>query len=95
MGKVILVVPEAPVPATAVAAEGRKAGASGLRLGVLDNSKGNADYLLKFIIEGVKAAVPVASVVSLRKDSVSLPAGGAILDQLAAEADFVVSAMAD
>jgi hypothetical protein len=39
--------------------------------------------------------VPVASVVSLRKDSVSLPAPGAILDQLAAEADFVVSAMAD
>jgi hypothetical protein len=95
MGKVILVVPEAPLPATAVAAEGRKAGKSGLRLGVLDNSKGNADYLLRFIIEGVKAAVPVASVVSLRKDSVSLPAPGAILDQLAAEADFVVSAMAD
>ena len=94
-GKVILVVPEAPAPAATVAAESRKAGASGLRLGVLDNSKGNADYLLKFIVEGVKAAVPVASVVSLRKDSVSLPAPGAILDQLAAEADFVVSAMAD
>lgn len=95
MGKVILVVPEAPVPATTVAAESRKAGASGLRLGVLDNSKGNADYLLKFIVEGVKSAVPVASVVSLRKDSVSLPAPGAILDQLSAEADFVFSAMAD
>jgi len=95
MGKVILVVPEAPVSATGVAAESRKAGKSGLRLGVLDNSKGNADYLLKFIVEGVTAAVPVASVVSLRKDSVSLPAPGAILDQLAAEADFVVSAMAD
>lgn len=95
MGKVILVVPEAPAPATTVAAVSRKAGKSGLRLGVLDNSKGNADYLLKFIVEGVKAAVPVASVVSLRKDSVSLPAPGAILDQLSAKADFVVSAMAD
>jgi len=95
MGKVILVVPEAPVPAAGVAAESRKAGRSALRLGVLDNSKGNADYLLKFIVEAVKAAVPVASVVSLRKDSVSLPAAGAILDQLAAEADIVVSAMAD
>jgi hypothetical protein len=94
-GKVILVVPEAPVPAAAVAAGSRKAGASGPRLGVLDNSKGNADYLLKFIVEGVTAAVPVASVVSLRKDNVSLPAPGAILDQLAAESDFVVSAMAD
>jgi hypothetical protein len=95
MGKVILVVPEAPAPAAAAAVESRKASKGGLRLGVLDNSKGNADYLLKFIVEAVKAAVPVASVVSLRKDSVSLPAPGAILDQLAADADFVVSAMAD
>ena len=95
MSKVLLVVPEAPVPAATAAAESRKAGKSGLRLGVLDNSKGNADHLLRFIVEGVKAAVPVASVASLRKDSVSLPAPGSILEQLAAEADFVVSAMAD
>jgi len=95
MGKVILVVPEAPVSAAGVAVESRKAGKSALRLGVLDNSKGNADYLLKFIVEGVTAAVPVASVVSLRKGNNSLPAPGGILDQLAAEADIVVSAMAD
>jgi hypothetical protein len=95
MGKVLLVVPEAPAPAAAAAAESRKAGKSALRLGVLDNSKGNADHLLRFIVEGVKAAMPVASVVSLRKESVSLPAPGPILDRLAAEADFVVSAMAD
>jgi uncharacterized protein YhfF len=95
MSKIVLVVPEAPAPAQAVAAESRKAGKSGLRLGVLDNSKGNADHLLRFIVEGVKAAVPVASVASLRKESVSLPAPGAILERLAAEADFVVTAMAD
>ena len=93
--KVTLVVPEAPVPASAVAAESRKAAKSGLRLGILDNSKGNADHLLRFIVEGVKAAMPVASVVSLRKGSNSQPAPGGILDQLTAEADFVVSAMAD
>ena len=63
MGKVTLVIPEAPVPEAAVTAASRKAGKGGLRLGVLDNSKGNADYLLNFIIEGVKAALPVASVV--------------------------------
>jgi len=95
MSKVLLVVPEAPTPAATVAPEGRKTGGSGLRFGVLDNSKGNADHLLRFIVEGVRAAVPVASVVSLRKDSVSLPAPGPILDQLAAKSDFVVSAMAD
>jgi len=95
MSKVLLVVPEAPVPEAAAAAESRKSDGRGLRFGVLDNSKGNADHLLRFITEGVRAAVPVASVVSLRKDSVSLPAPGPILDQLAAQADFVVTAMAD
>ena len=95
MAKVTLVVPEAPVAEAAVTAELRKSGKSGLRLGVLDNSKGNADHLLKFIIDGIKAQVPVASVVSLRKGSVSLPAPNDILDRLAAEADVVVSAMGD
>jgi hypothetical protein len=94
-GKVKLVVPEAPVPATAAAKAQRKLAQGGLRLGILDNSKGNADHLLKFIVDGVKAQVPVASVVMLRKDSVSLPAPNNMLDQLTAEADFVFSAMAD
>ena len=94
-GKVVLVVPEAPEPEAAVTTGKRKAGSSGLRLGVLDNSKGNADHLLRFIVDGVKAALPVASVVMTRKGSVSLPAPGEVLDQLAREADFVVSAMAD
>ena len=94
-GKLKLVVPEAPVPATAQAQDQRKFAAGGLRLGILDNSKGNADHLLRFIVDGVKAQVPVASVVSLRKGSVSLPAPADILDRLAAETDLVISAMAD
>ena len=93
--KVLLVVPEAPVPEAMVTAGSRKAGMSGLRLGILDNSKGNADHLLRFIVEGVKAVFPVASVLTARKSSFSLPAPGAILDHLAAEADIIVSAMAD
>jgi hypothetical protein len=95
MARITLVVPEAPVAAAAAAGERRRAGGSGLRLGILDNSKGNADHLLRFIVEGVKAARPVASVVMTRKGSVSLPAPAEVLDQLTREADFVVSAMAD
>lgn len=95
MRTVVLVVPEAPAPATQALVEERLIAGKGIRLGVLDNSKGNADYLLNFIIESVKAQVPVASVVTLRKSSVSLPAPGEILDRLAEEADVVVSAMAD
>jgi len=89
------VVPEAPLEEAAKLEAKRSLGAGGIRLGVLDNSKGNADHLLRFIVEGVKAALPVASVVMTRKGSVSLPAPGEVLDQLTREADFVVSAMAD
>ena len=92
---ILLVVPEAPAPESSAPMAERQIAKAGLRLGVLDNSKGNADHLLKFLVEGVLAALPIASVVSLRKDSVSLPAPAGILDQLAAEADCVVSAMAD
>jgi hypothetical protein len=93
--KVLLVVPEAPAPASTASIDERRIGEHGVRLGVLDNSKGNADHLLRFIIESVKQNVRVASVVSLRKSSVSLPAPAEILDTLATEADVVVSAMAD
>jgi hypothetical protein len=93
--KVTLVVPEAPTLASGALAAQRKIEKRGVRLGVLDNSKGNADHLLAMVVGGVRAALPVASVVSLRKDVVSLPAPKAILDRLTAEADFVVSAMAD
>ena len=92
---VTLVVPEAPTPASGVLVAQRRIEKRGIRLGVLDNSKGNADHLLAMVVEGVRAALPIASVVSLRKDVVSLPAPKAILDRLTADADFVVSAMAD
>ncbi len=93
--KIRLVVPEAPSPQAVAVTESRAVASGGIRLGVLDNSKGNADHLLKFIVDGVKALLPVASVVSLRKDSVSLPAPADILDRLAAESDYVITAMAD
>ncbi len=90
-----LVIPEAPPPVAAAAGKQRDFQAGGIRLGILDNSKGNADHLLKFIVEGVKAQMKVASVVALRKPSPSLPAEKALLDQFTAEADCVISAMAD
>ncbi|OGA42719.1 MAG: hypothetical protein A3G24_18190 [Betaproteobacteria bacterium RIFCSPLOWO2_12_FULL_62_13] len=95
--RITLVAPDAPAPMHtpgALAAQ-RKIEKRGIRLGVLDNSKGNADHLLAMIVEGVRAEVPVASVVSLRKLHVTFPAAKETLNQLAAEADFVVSAMAD
>lgn len=93
--KTRLVIPEAPSPQTVAVTETRTVAKGGIRLGILDNSKGNADHLLRYIVDGVKALLPVASVVSLRKDSVSLPAPADILDRLAAESDYVLSAMGD
>ena len=93
---VVLVVPEAPAVRAAAAAPQRSLSTDGIRLGILDNSKGNADHLLRFLVEGIRATdLPIASVVALRKPNVSLPAPAALIDQLAREADVVVSAMAD
>jgi hypothetical protein len=93
--KVFLISPEAPPHQFAGPGEQRQIKAGGIRLGTLDNAKGNADHLLAFVIEGMRKLVPVASVVSLKKRNPSVPASGEVLDQLAADADFVVTAMAD
>ena len=93
---VILVVPEAPAIQAATGTAQRALSTDGIRLGILDNSKGNADHLLRLVVEGVRSTdVPVKSIVSLRKGSVSQPAPAAIIDELAREADVVISAMAD
>ena len=90
-----LVIPEAPPPAAAASGKQRDLKVDGIRLGVLDNSKGNADHLLKMIVEGVRAQVPLASVAFARKPYVSMAAPPETLDQLARDADVVISAMAD
>lgn len=93
--KVFLVSPEAPAEQGADPGAQRAIKSGGIRLGTLDNAKGNADHLLNMLVEGVKGLLPVASVVALRKPNPTTPAAPEVLDKLAAEADFVVTAMAD
>ena len=88
------IIPEAPPPAAAKPTGTRKL-SGGLRLGVLDNSKSNADHLLGMIVEGIRAQLQVTSVLALRKRSPAAGADPRILDELAAGADCVISAMAD
>jgi hypothetical protein len=95
MAKTLLVVPEAPLQQAAAAAQPRAIGGKGLRIGILDNSKSNADHLLAMLVAGLRTQTAVDSVVSLRKPTPSLPAEADVLDRLAEEADVVVSAMAD
>ena len=95
MGKIFIVVPDAPIEEVAQLKTSRTLGSGGIRLGVLDNSKANADHLLKLIVEGVQKEFKVDSVVIKRKPASSRPATDEILDELAKEADLVISAMAD
>ena len=95
MGKIFIVVPDAPIEEVALLKTSRTLSSRGIRLGVLDNSKSNADHLLKLIVEGVKKDFKVDSVVYKRKPASSRPATDEMLDELAKEADLVISAMAD
>src|SRR5262249_36179868 len=95
MGKIFLVAPDAPMEDVAQLKPQRKLGAGGIRLGVLDNSKGNADHLLKLIVDGVKKEFAVDTVVMKRKPTSSRPATDEMLDELARDTDIVISAMAD
>lgn len=95
MAKIFIVVPDAPPEEVAQLKANRTVTDKGIRLGVLDNSKGNADHLLNLIVEGVKQELKVDSVVMKRKPASSGPATDQVLDELANEADVVLSAMAD
>lgn len=95
MGKIFLVVPDAPLEDVTQLKSNRTLGGTGLRLGILDNSKANADHLLNLIVEGVKKEFKVDSVVVKRKPAASRPATDQVLDDLAKEADLVISAMGD
>ena len=95
MAKIFIVAPDAPLEDIEQLAAGRRLGSGGIRLGLLDNSKANADHLLNLIVEGVKKDFQVDSVVIKRKPASSRPATAQMLDELAKEADLVVSAMAD
>ncbi len=87
--------PEAPARTTVNApARSAKAGA-GIRLGVLDNSKPNAELLLKGLLERIGASAKFESVLFLSKPNAAINAPREVLDQLAEGADLVISAMGD
>ncbi len=93
--RVVLVKPEAPPRAASTKLGRRLASLKGARLAVLDNSKANADLLLADVVEGLRSAHGVAPVLVRRKAHPSYPAPAEMLDELAREADCVVTAMGD
>jgi hypothetical protein len=71
----------------------RRATLAGCRIGVLDNSKPNADVLLGRVAELLAARVGAAEIRRWRKPGASRPATNP--DEIAAAADFVLTGSAD
>jgi hypothetical protein len=87
-------------PRGSVAAEAREtaprvASIQGLRLGVLDNTKWNANKLLRALRAGLEASHGLKPVGYYRKDSFSRFAEPKLLDTIRREADLVVTAIGD
>ena len=64
-------------------------------LGLLDNSKPNMDKLAERFAEQLKEKYGVAKVISRRKLTAQQGAPKEYLDELAAQADFVISGLGD
>ncbi len=73
----------------------RPAALAGLRLGLLDNRKGNANVLLERVAERLVAEYGVQHVERLEKQIFSRPVTPEQLDHLAAACDAVVTAIGD
>jgi hypothetical protein len=64
-------------------------------IGLLDNSKPNADKLAERFAELLKEKYGVAKVISRRKLTAQQGAPKQYLDELASQADFVISGLGD
>lgn len=67
----------------------------GKMVGILDNSKPNADKLAQRLAEQLQERYGVAGVISRRKLTAQQGAPKQYLDELAAQADFVLSGLGD
>lgn len=67
----------------------------GLRLGLLDNSKPNADLLLEAVLEELRAELEPSAVIRARKPGAGVPGPETLLEELAAQCDAVIVAVGD
>ena len=73
----------------------RPADLRGARLGLLDNSKANADVILWTIARVLDAEFEFANIFYARKHSSSLPPHPEVLADLHRNADFVIAGVGD
>jgi hypothetical protein len=67
----------------------------GKRLGILDNSKTNADRFLQMVAEELQELYGVAEWRMLTKDNLGSPARPEILQDLVRDSDFVITGIGD
>jgi hypothetical protein len=87
--------PRGVVEAERVALSPRARDLNGLRLGVLDNTKWNANRLLRKTAARLGAQLSLAAVSYYRKESFSKDADPALIEQIAADNDIVLTAIGD
>ncbi len=87
--------PRGQVEAERVAPAARVASLDGKRLGVLDNTKWNANRLLRKTAARLGERFAFAAVNYYRKESFSKAAAPALLAQIAADNDIVLTAIGD
>jgi len=87
--------PRGRVEAEHVAPAQRVAALDGLRLGILDNTKWNAGRLLRKTATRLSDRFGFAAVNYYRKESFSKVADPALVSQIAAENDIVLTAIGD
>lgn len=85
----------APISATKVAALAQFTDLRGKVVGFLDNSKPNADKLAERLAELLKEKYGVANMITRRKLTAQQGAPKKYLDELASQADFVMTGLGD
>lgn len=68
---------------------------TGLRIGLLDNTKAHADHILHHLEQRLSERVPGVETFYISKQHPSLPAEEEVLSTLTARADFVINALGD
>lgn len=87
--------PRGVVEAERLAPAPRAAGLNGLRLGVLDNTKWNANRLLRRTAARLDGRLGFAAVNYYRKESFSKYAEQALIAEIARDNDIVLTAIGD
>jgi hypothetical protein len=91
--KMDFVDPTAGSASVAVALADRPADLSGKVIGILDNTKEQADLILQTLAEGLREKYGAKEVIMRRKEHYSKPAPDAMIAEMADQCDVVICAL--